>query len=60
MAFPSDKAPGYDKVPHRQPKLTVCFNSRVSRFTRLCMGTPGSGDLQDFVNPLDFSKKYML
>ena len=35
----------------RQPKLTVCVNGRVARFIhiRLCMGTPGLGDLKDFV-----------
>ena len=32
---------------HRRPKLTVCVNGRIARFIhiRLCMGTPGLGDL---------------
>ena len=32
---------------HRQPNLTVCVTGRIARFIhiRLCMGTPGSGDL---------------
>ena len=48
-------------MDHRQPKLTVCVNGRIARFThiRLCMGTPRSGDLYYktlYGNPLDFSK----